>query len=129
VRAAVPERALRFFRVASGAMAAVFVAFAALQHNDPDAALWITAYALAALASLDACRAAARAWPALAVGFAALGWAGVHAAELARTGWPDSIAAAMKAESPAVELAREMLGLAIVAAWMTVVAAVRRRRG
>lgn len=118
------------FRAANVLCLILFSASAALQLNDPDPVGWFAIYALAGLACL-ACWRLPRplGWllPA-AVGVAALGWA----ASLAPVALPGlklgQLVQKMKAETPQIELGREMLGLLMVSGWMAVLAVVMFRR-
>lgn len=105
----------------------VFVACALLQFNDPDTLPWIALYLAAAAACVLPAPGIGRVWFPATVGLAALIWAiallpqalpGLRVGELFES---------MKAETPRIEIAREALGLLLVAAWMAV-PVVRRRR-
>lgn len=93
----------------------MFVAFAALQLNDPDPVLWISIYAGIAGISFFAAFGRYNVWI-LVVAMT------VILVELLRllpdlSGWIDagmpSIAGSMKAESPYIELVREFVGVLI----------------
>lgn len=119
------------FGFANGAMALLFVGFAALQWNDPDPVPWIAIYGAAAAACVVA-RRARRGWIAAAlVGLAALVWSATLVPTVIATppAWRD-IVGDMQMKAAGVEEARELMGLGIVAAWMAAVALVRdgRRR-
>lgn len=118
----------RSFRIANRIMALLFLTSAAIQFNDPDPLRWIAIYGAAGLACIAAERSSGL-WPLSAgVGLAALVWAvrlspilpEVRFADLART---------MHAETPTIELGREILGLLIVLAWMftVAIASIRQR--
>lgn len=108
------------WRVANLTLGALFAVSAALQLDDPDPLRWMAVYGASALA----CVASSAGWPgarwlAGATGVIALGWAasllpatlpGFEARQLLRS---------MKADTPEIELGRELLGLLIVAAWMS----------
>jgi hypothetical protein len=103
------------FLVLRGAGALAYGASAAVQLNDPDPLLWFSIYAAAALlVLLPMGRLAWRAHAGLAA--VALLWAASlvpGALELPALGM---LADEMKAATPAIELAREALGLLLVAA-------------
>jgi hypothetical protein len=100
------------------AMAALFLASAGLQLNDPDPLRWIAVYSGAAVACIAADR-APRAWiPAAAIGLVAMAWASTTASVLPRMKGAD-LFRSMKAETPVIEESREFLGLLVVAGWMT----------
>lgn len=113
-----PAPPTRGARLGHGLGALAFVACAVVQLNDPDPARWVALYSAAA--ALCAATAAGRPapWPAPgALTALAAAWAvavGVAFAGSAE-GWTD-------------ELAREVGGLALVAAWMAALAAQERRR-
>ncbi|MBM4384938.1 MAG: hypothetical protein FJ091_16425 [Deltaproteobacteria bacterium] len=117
----------RAFRIAAGAMAAVFVACAAAQWNDPDALYWIALYAVAALL---AARAAHGELPRIPIA-AALAMYVFLALRMA----PSLFAAREEAFThwqmldSSDELAREAGGVALCALWSAVQAwqAFRRR--
>jgi hypothetical protein len=99
-------------------MGLTFLAFAALQYNDPDALVWFLLYGSAATACLS--------FPSGRVGipvllFSFVLYAGVFAwlsSDLFQAGWIHS------------EAGRESAGMLIAAVWMLVlVVAARRRRG
>lgn len=103
-----------------------FTLFAALQLNDPDPWLWIPIYAAPAVLSGFALAGRLPRWAPIGVAACAvLGTlpllpAGLHAA-------PVKIVTDLAMHEAGVEEAREALGLLIVAAWATVLAAVSRR--
>jgi hypothetical protein len=119
-----PTRALR---VAAGIMGIVFVAFAALQLNDPDPEIWGTFYAAVAVLSFAA--AAGRTVPLLsaAVALGTLIWALPLLRQLPHTTTAELFDfASMK--TVATEETREGLGLVIVSVWMAVLAWSGRKR-
>lgn len=104
------------FRLTSAAMALVFVVFAAVQYNDPDAVLWALVYCLPAVVSVAAVfRRIPRGVVLVAVAFAA-GFLWLSP-EFFQREWIDS------------EEGRESAGLLIAALWLGAVAAVGRGRG
>jgi hypothetical protein len=107
------------FRMINLAVAMLFFASAALQLNDPDPARWVAIWAAAGVACL-ADRRIRPAWlvPAV-VGAMALLWALTGVGVLAEMTFSD-LFREMKAQTPVIEESREFLGLAIIAAWMTV---------
>lgn len=108
------------FAIANWIMAAVFFFSAMVQYNDPDPAEWFAIYAGAGLVCvLDGRTRAAWLLPAL-VCAAALVWAAILAPEALPGLRPGDLLKKMKADTPSIELGREMLGLAIVASWMLV---------
>jgi len=117
----------KVFAIANGIMAAMFLLSAVLQYNDPDPLRWIALYAAAALACLVAARTPSGWWLAALVGAVSLVWAVVLSPVLPEMRL-DELARKMKAETPRIELSRELLGLVIVSAWMVVVIVVPRRR-
>ena len=115
--------------VASCALLLLFLFAAAVQLNDPDPLGWIALYAAAAAVCALEIRRRTPAWAPLVVAAVAVVWA----ASL----WPrardvplGALFAEWEMRNLRVEEAREMYGLAIVALWMTITAAIvfRRRR-
>jgi hypothetical protein len=104
-------------KVASAAMACLFVICIALQYNDPDPLVWMALYLVPLVLSLRALRGRANFWPNLLLGVAyslsALRWAPAYA-----PGYLDN------------EEAREAGGLLLSGLWMAFLAvqAWRRRR-
>jgi hypothetical protein len=119
------------FRVASLAMAALFIWFTVLQFNDVDAARWMLLYGSAGVVSaLAAVRPSWSGLPAAAVALTALGWAIIVAAPI--LGQPvawNQVFSSMRMIGPNVEETREALGLLIVSVWTAAVAIRGRRRG
>ncbi len=106
--------------------AACFVLVAALQYNDPDPYVWIAIYGAAALVSWLQRRRPARSIPALLVGSVAVVWALCLFPEAQGVGLLD-LPRPMHTKGGAVEAAREVGGLSIVAAWMFFLAFLARR--
>ena len=98
-------------------MAGLFLMSAAVQYNDPDPFAWIAVYTAAAGACLVPVTSRHRAWVAWLLAsvtcFATLRVA-PDAMALERIG---DLTGSMAASRPAVEAAREALGLAIVSLW------------
>jgi hypothetical protein len=115
------------FRLLNGFVAAIFLISAAIQLNDPDPAAWVAMYGLAAVACLIWPRTPKPWLPPAIVAAVALTWAATYASAIPGMAFSDMFQA-MKAERPAIEEAREMLGLLIIAGWM-VVLAIRAPRG
>jgi hypothetical protein len=118
------SRALRYANIV---MAVLFLLSAAVQYNDPDPIQWMAIYGVSAAACVAAVRGSLpRPYPA-AVAIVALVWA---------LSLAPSVVGVMPARdifqlrSGAGEEGREMYGLLIVTAWMTLLAftAHRRRR-
>jgi hypothetical protein len=111
-------------RRVNAVVAAVFLLSAALQYNDPDPWGWAAIYVAAGIACLLHGRVAvtwARAAASLVAAAAAI-WALVLAPQALPGFRLTDLARSMKAESPEIELSRELLGLVIVLAWMVVLA-------
>ncbi len=108
------------------AVAACFVLVAALQYNDPDPYAWIAIYGVAALVSWLQRSRPARAIPALLVGSVATVWALCLVPEAQDAGLLD-LPRPMHTKGGAVEAAREVGGLSIVAAWMFFLTFLARR--
>jgi len=117
----------RLFNVVNAIVAVMFLASAVLQYNDPDPLAWAAIYAAATVACLLFRRIPSGWWLPAAVGIVALVWAVTMAPETLPNFRVRDLARSMHAESPAIELNREMLGLLIITAWMAVLTAVARR--
>jgi hypothetical protein len=114
------------FRILNGVFALMFLASAALQWNDPDPWGWTILY-VAATAACWVPRSIRGSWMLPAgVGLASLSWALWLAPETLPQLRMGDLVQTMKAETPAIELGREMLGLLIVAAWMVALLVVSR---
>lgn len=101
-------------------MAVLFGIAAGLQYNDPDPLRWMAIYGVAGLACLFAGR-LPRPAPAI-IGLAALAWAAVLAPGVIGRVSIGELFESYAMKSEPVEEAREMGGLLLVAAWMTVLA-------
>lgn len=103
-------------------MGLLFAFAVAVQHNDPDPLRWMLIYGAAAAVSLLAAFRPVPPWAPAAPGLVALVWAGTLApAVLGKAGLADMFRT-YRMMSPEMEAGREMLGLAIVTAWMAVLA-------
>jgi len=101
-------------------MLAVFLFCVAVQYNDPDPVRWMAIYGLAAIACvLYLTRRLHRAIPA-AIGAASLIWACLLAPGVIGQVSVAEVFESMQMKTVAVEEAREMGGLFIVAVWMAV---------
>ena len=111
-------------------MTAVFLFCVLVQYNDPDPLPWMAIYGAAATACV--CSLVNRLyWPIpVATGIVAIMWAGYLASSVVGVVSIPEMFASFEMKNPAVEEAREMGGLLIVAAWMAVLtyATVARRR-
>ena len=117
----------RLWTLANGIMLAMFLLSVAVQYNDPDPLVWMGIYGAAALVcGLEIARRAPR-WMAPAVALVALAWA-ASIYSRARDVPIASLFAQWEMRDLHVEEAREMYGLAIVAAWMIAVAIAGWRR-
>ena len=115
-----PKRTSRSFTVVNALVGSLFLISAALQLNDPDPLWWIVIYVAAGIACfLPREMPSYRMLPG-AVGLVCLVWAISLAPETLPILKIGDLAKTMKAGTPAVELGREMLGLAILAGWMAV---------
>jgi hypothetical protein len=113
--------------VANVAMTVVFLLAVAVQHNDPDPVRWMAIYGLAALACvLRLAGRRARLLPGL-IGLVALAWAATLAPGVVGRVSLGDLFESYAMKSAPVEEARELGGLLIVAAWMSVLAFNRPR--
>lgn len=104
-------------------MAGVLLVCAVVQWNDPDPFLWIALYAASSATSLAFVVMSGPVWRvALLIGGLAALWAALLAPGAAGVAFGD-LFASMRASDPSIEVAREMLGLVIVALWMAVLGA------
>ena len=99
-----------------------------VQYNDPDPVGWMAIYGAAALACLYGCKPGISPLPAALVAAVALGWALMLAPQAWRHGALGDVLDEMHTSNPGIELSRELLGLLLVAAWMSALAVVGRRR-
>ena len=116
------------FRTSNRVMAVLFLISAALQFNDPDPLRWAAIYGAAGFACLAAGR-FRYSWPLpTGVGLLALLWAAWLSPNLPQVRLRD-LSRSMHAETPSIELGRELLGLFIVLGWMVflVVVSLRER--
>jgi hypothetical protein len=114
-------------RAVNAVMAALFAVAVAVQWNDPDPARWMAVYGAACVISLMAAR-GRPSHPAIAAILA--GIATVWAVAIGvRVGGGNYLHMfdAWEMKTPAIEEAREAIGLVIVAGWMLVIAATSRR--
>jgi hypothetical protein len=113
--------------MANRTMAVLFLISAAIQFNDPDPLRWAAIYGAAGFACLAAGR-FRYSWPLPSgVGLLALVWAARLSPILPQVRLRD-LARTMHAETPSIELGRELLGLVIVLAWMVVLVVDSRRK-
>ena len=107
-------------RIANSLFGALFVVAALLQLNDPDALRWFTLYILAALACWVRPRPPFRWAFAALIGAVALVWAAIWAPGVVPTFEWANLLRDKDPRFPAIEETRELLGLLVVGAWMTV---------
>lgn len=115
-------------RIANGAFALLFLYAAFLQHNDPDPVPWMLLYGLAAVACIRMVAKRAGWWLATAIGSVAVGWGAMLAPRVFASPPPPGALFGTGMLEVAVEEARELLGLLIVAAWMVAIAFINRPR-
>lgn len=109
-------------------MALLFLTAALLQWNDPDPAWWFLIYVAAVVACVGAGRWKGAIWLASFVCGASLVWAAILVPRVLPRFEFSHLFESMKAETPAIELSREILGLLIISAWMGVLIAYRPAR-
>lgn len=115
-------------KAVNGAGVALFLVAAALQWNDPDPLPWIAIYAAAAAACALWRRWRHAGWWAAAVATASIAWAAAIAASMPAWVAPAQLFEPMERYGGAVEMGREIVGLGIVALWMTALVATARPR-
>ena len=101
-------------------MCFVFLAFTAVQYNDPDPYWWMPMYGSAALACFLRWRAKPVRGLAVLVALVALVWAGFLAPDVVGKVSFSEMFSSFRMISKVVEEEREMFGLLIVAGWMGV---------
>ena len=117
------------FRYFTTIMAAAFALAAVLQYNDADALRWVLIYgAASALSAVAAVRGHAPPAAAVAVAAVSASWAVVLMLGLPRFNVYAHLLDTWRMQSPAVEEARESLGLLLVAATATWIGAASLRR-
>src|SRR5688572_1127720 len=102
---------LAVMRVANILMAAIFMLAVAVQYNDPDPIQWMTIYGLASVSCFLAFRNQLPWIVPATIGFVALIWAATLAPEVMRAPSLDGIFGSVQMKTPAIEAAREMIGL------------------
>jgi hypothetical protein len=122
----------RVWKIADSIMLVLFAFSVVVQFNDPDPLRWAGMYGLAAVACALALAGRQRWWFPATVAALALVWAGALAPRVIGEVRFLDMFGAFEMKSVAIEEAREMYGLVLVAAWMVVLsvrAAHRRQRG
>lgn len=109
-------------------MALALAAAAVLQLNDPDPLPWMALYGGAALACATCGRGRWAIAMAAVVAVCALAWALAIARGIDRLVAVGELVSATEMMDDAIERSREVLGLLIVAGWMTFLV-IRQRRG
>ncbi len=110
-------------------MTVVFVFSVAVQYNDPDPIRWMTIYGLAALCCIWSFLGRLAWYFPAAVGVVALLWASLLAPSVIGQTSFSEMFGSIGMINLAVEEAREMMGLLIVAFWMAVLAVTWYRSG
>ncbi len=114
-------------KIASIALALLFLLSAAVQFNDPDPYLWVAVYAAAALVG-GLFAAGRRVAPfAAVVALVAAGWAATLAGRVVGEVPLAEVFTSMRMGSRGIEEARELGGLVIVAIWMGILIVAERR--
>mgnify|MGYP000203100321 CR=1 FL=1 len=116
-------------RVVHTVFALLFLLGAAVQLNDPDPWSWVAIYTAAGLCCALWRRVDGLWLAALGVAAAAFGWGGWIAWTMPRWVAPWEMVESMKAYGGAVELAREVWGLAILGTYLLFVAKTDRSAG
>jgi len=109
-------------RILNLLMAALFLFGAAVQFNDPDSAVWIVTYLVAAGACAFAHRNPASWTVPAVVAAACVIWAIMLAPSVLGRVPFGSMFGAWEMQNVGIEQSREMYGLLIIAAWMVVLA-------
>lgn len=103
------------------AIGVIFILFALVQYNDPDFYIWMPVYSVLAFLGFSKAFGRPQRKVAMALGILLLLWSGTYIPALIdwiKNGTPN-IAGTMKAETPHIELIRELFGLvlSVIAAW------------
>jgi hypothetical protein len=117
------------FTIANALMGVLFFAGAAVQYNDPDPLGWVAIYLAAAACCVAFRRHRLAGLAASMTAAAAIAWSVRIYTEMPRWVAPAQMFEPMESYGGAVEMAREATGLAIIAAWMLVLAWRRERPG
>jgi len=115
------------FTACSYLFLAAFLLSALVQYNDPDAIIWIAVYLAAAALSLPRLRARLPRWSAPLLYSVALVWIGTLLPAVVGKVSAHEIFASLTMQTRAVEEAREIGGLALVALWSGVLTLRRGR--
>jgi len=108
-------------------MMVVFLGSAVLQYNDDDAFRWAAVYLIASACCIAAAVGKLKWWLPAIVAVVCLGWAAVY---LAHGAWSLTIRQAFAEwgmRTPKFAAMREMVGLAVIAVWMILLALLARR--
>jgi hypothetical protein len=119
---------LKLVQAANVAMFFVFLAFVAVQYNDPDPYLWMPMYGAAALACWLRWRSRSHRGIAGLLGIVALVWALFLAPDVVGRVSFSEMFSSFRMISQLVEEEREMFGLLIVAGWMGILLLASRRK-
>ncbi len=114
------------WRVALSVMGGVFLLSAVVQLNDPDPVAWTAVYAAAALVCVAAALGRRVPWHAGALAAVSAVWAVSIGVGMDTGVTASEVFASLTMQTKEVEEAREIGGLAIVVAWMLVVAVLGR---
>ena len=115
-------------RILNYLMLIVFLYMVVVQYNDPDTLLWIAIYGIAAIICFLASRDRLHWGLSAFVAIAALGWALTLAPHVIGKVSFSELFGNLYMKTLAIEQAREMGGLLIVAVWMTVLAVKMRQQ-
>lgn len=118
----------RIIRILTIPMALLFLLAVVVQYNDPDPLRWMLIYAAATIACGLALRDAMPPWLPIVTGVVAAAWAAMLLPRVLGQVAPGELFRETGMATLAIEEAREMLGLALVAGWMLVLIVGTRRR-
>jgi hypothetical protein len=116
-----------FARVSIVVMSLLFLLALVAQYNDPDPLRWMAIYGAAAAAGVLLLGGRLPRWLPVVVGLVALIWATALAPGVVGRVAPGDLFREVTMASAAIEEAREMIGLLIVAGWMLVLFAAAPR--
>ena len=115
-------------RILNWLFGALFLLGAIVQYNDPDPLRWMLIYLGAATSCVLAALGRVHWTFPAAVALVALLWAATLAPQVLGSVEPGELVGAWEMKDARVEVGREMYGLLIIAAWMSLIVVVELRR-
>jgi len=122
------KRESKVFRTANFVMTLAFFLSVAVQYNDPDPIQWMAVYGAAGICCVVYARGRLPWLAPVVIAAIALAWAGFLAPRVVGQVSLSQMFESVGMDTIAIEEGREMLGLAIVAAWMIPLALAARKQ-